>query len=63
MTTTMTSSKRLTQAQQDIGENSHPKLDWMIQWMQELGPIFKEFMSKKDEEDDRGEEMDFKEDD
>ncbi|MBA0756378.1 hypothetical protein Gogos_022090 [Gossypium gossypioides] len=24
----------------DVGESSHPKLDWMIQWMQELGPIF-----------------------
>ncbi|MBA0553934.1 hypothetical protein Golob_013073, partial [Gossypium lobatum] len=91
MTTTLTLSQRLTQAQQDIGENSHPKLDWMIQWMQELGPIFKEFMRqnniwvpnytldmfelanmehgeevhniKEDEEDDKGEEMDFKEND
>ncbi|MBA0753536.1 hypothetical protein Gogos_020086 [Gossypium gossypioides] len=27
----------------DVGESSHPKLDWMILWMQESGPIFQEF--------------------
>ncbi|MBA0717517.1 hypothetical protein Golax_005327, partial [Gossypium laxum] len=32
-TTTPVSSKRLTQAQQEVGESSHLKLDWMIQWM------------------------------
>ncbi|KAK5803062.1 hypothetical protein PVK06_030702 [Gossypium arboreum] len=30
MSATPTSSKSLARAQQDVGENSHPKLDWMI---------------------------------
>ncbi|MBA0610629.1 hypothetical protein Godav_011449 [Gossypium davidsonii] len=25
--------ERLTQAQHELGESCHPKLDWMIQWM------------------------------
>ncbi|MFQ6634937.1 hypothetical protein Gotur_010256 [Gossypium turneri] len=40
VTATTASSQRLTQ---DVGENSHLKLDWMIQWMQESGLIFEEF--------------------
>ncbi|MFQ6625977.1 hypothetical protein Gotur_005595 [Gossypium turneri] len=40
VTTTPASSQRSTQ---DVSESSHPKLDWMIQWMQESGPIFQEF--------------------
>ncbi|MBA0763468.1 hypothetical protein Gotri_012903 [Gossypium trilobum] len=27
----------------EVGESSHPKLDWMIQWMKDSGPIFQEF--------------------
>ncbi|MFQ6666505.1 hypothetical protein Gotur_032825 [Gossypium turneri] len=30
-------------AQQEVRKSSHPKLDWMIHWMQELGLIFQEF--------------------
>ncbi|MBA0716224.1 hypothetical protein Golax_015073, partial [Gossypium laxum] len=40
VTTTIALSQRLTQ---DVGENSHLKLDWMIQWMKESGLIFEEF--------------------
>ncbi|MBA0824888.1 hypothetical protein Goarm_021525 [Gossypium armourianum] len=40
--TTPTPSQRLTRAQQDVSESSHPKLDWMIQWMQESRPILQE---------------------
>ncbi|MFQ6636837.1 hypothetical protein Gotur_013546 [Gossypium turneri] len=29
-TATPTLSQRLTQTQQEVGETSHPKLDWMI---------------------------------
>ncbi|MBA0803598.1 hypothetical protein Gohar_013791 [Gossypium harknessii] len=48
---------------QDVGENSHLKLDWMIQWMQESGLIFEEFASEEEgenKEDDGSEEIDFK---
>ncbi|MBA0820477.1 hypothetical protein Gohar_028426 [Gossypium harknessii] len=36
---TLASSQRKVKSttQQEIGESSHPKLDWMIHWMQELG--------------------------
>ncbi|MBA0795818.1 hypothetical protein Gohar_006650 [Gossypium harknessii] len=72
VTTTPASSQRSTQ---DVSESSHPKLDWMIQWMQESGPIFQEFARQnniqaheseeegKDEENDGSEEMDFEEGD
>ncbi|MBA0730914.1 hypothetical protein Golax_025984, partial [Gossypium laxum] len=43
MMTTPALSQRLTRAQYEFGESSHPKLDWMIQWMQESGLIFQEF--------------------
>ncbi|KAH1046747.1 hypothetical protein J1N35_037531, partial [Gossypium stocksii] len=46
-TTTLTSSLRSIEAQQDVGESSHPKLDWMIKWMQESGPNFQEFAKQK----------------
>lgn len=30
-------------SQQEIGESSSPKIDQMIKWMQETGPILQEF--------------------
>ncbi|MFQ6661293.1 hypothetical protein Gotur_029499 [Gossypium turneri] len=33
VTATPALSQRLTQAQQEVCESSHLKLDWMIQWM------------------------------
>ncbi|MBA0570638.1 hypothetical protein Golob_004257 [Gossypium lobatum] len=36
-------ARRLKQPQEEVGESSHPKLDWMTQRIQKLGPIFQEF--------------------
>ncbi|KAH1055710.1 hypothetical protein J1N35_033775, partial [Gossypium stocksii] len=42
---TLASAQRKTNStnRQEICESNHPKLDWMIHWMQEMGLIFKEF--------------------
>ncbi|MFQ6649944.1 hypothetical protein Gotur_023121 [Gossypium turneri] len=46
VTTTPASSQRLTQAQQEVGEGSHPKLEWMNSACKIWGQYFKKFLGK-----------------
>ncbi|MBA0626722.1 hypothetical protein Godav_004337 [Gossypium davidsonii] len=57
------SIERLTQAQQEVGESSHPKLDWMIQWLPTDMEKDEEGQDSEEDKDDESEEMDFEEDD
>ncbi|MBA0709394.1 hypothetical protein Golax_024429 [Gossypium laxum] len=56
-TTTLTSFQRkaMSATQKEIRESSHPKLDWMIHWIDE------EEESEGEEGKEEGEEMDFEE--
>ncbi|MBA0839369.1 hypothetical protein Goarm_005105 [Gossypium armourianum] len=63
VTTTAASFQRLTQAQQEVGESSHPKLNWMIQWPPTDMEKDEEGQDSEEDKDDESEEMDFEEDD
>lgn len=45
---TLASFKRIVRSttQQEISTSNTQKLDWMIHWIQELGPIFQEYARK-----------------